>query len=274
MPSLPLPSAALPHLEGCLRDRLWRGDALVASTSSISSGFPGLDAQLPGMGWPTRCLTELLVPAPGIGEMRFLAPCLGRLAQSKRQIIVLASAGTDHGLLYPDGWAQLGIDSSMVLLIQAEKAADRLWAVEQSLRSAAFGALLAWVPEARPDALRRLQLAAANADGLSFLIRPAKAQDQASPAPLRLLLGRTHSHQTADRFLSVQLIKRRGPILERPILLKVPDPRFLRGRSVQGLTPSRVGSASVPHSPTVLHHAVGRLSLPDIAARSHPTPAT
>ena len=35
----------------------------------LSSGFDELDRELPGGGWPTRNLTELLLPAEGLGEI-------------------------------------------------------------------------------------------------------------------------------------------------------------------------------------------------------------
>jgi protein ImuA len=266
------------HLSAPLRERLWQGDMLFAPASSVASGFAALDAQLPGGGWPARCLTELLIPAPGIGEMRLLAPCLAALVKAQRQIIVLASDEADHGLLYPDGWAQLGIDPRGLLLVRAERPADRLWAVEQSLRSAAFGALLAWLPEARADALRRLQLAAASAQGLSFLLRPAGAQAQSSPAPLRLLLARPPALQTQDRLLSIQLIKRRGPMQVQPLLLRLPEPRALHRPAAPATTPARTtrlapASLTPAASWTVLNHALGRSALPDTAPRSHPAPA-
>ena len=44
--------------------------------------------------------------------------------------------------------ASLGIDLKHLIIIQAPNAADRLWAVEQTLKSASFGALLAWLPQA------------------------------------------------------------------------------------------------------------------------------
>jgi hypothetical protein len=256
MPSLPSLSTAFPDLDAHLRERLWRADTLQTPRSSVASGFAALDAQLPGGGWPTHCLTELLLPAPGMGEMRLLAPCLSALARARRQIIVLASTQVEQGQFYPDGWAQLGIDPGAVLLVQAERPADRLWAVEQSLKSAAFGALLAWLPQARPDALRRLQLAAASADGLSFLLRPATAQAQSSAAPA------IHSQ---ERFLSVQLLKRRGPVLERPLLLRLSEPRPLRGRTLAGRLPTRTASKP-PMVPSALqHHALGRPTLSDTA---------
>ena len=45
-----------------------------------ASGFAALDAELPGGGWPRRVLSELLLPHPGVGEIRLLAPALVAVA--------------------------------------------------------------------------------------------------------------------------------------------------------------------------------------------------
>ena len=43
------------------RHDIRRGDALAQVASpSVPTGFATLDAELPGGGWPTGCLTELL----------------------------------------------------------------------------------------------------------------------------------------------------------------------------------------------------------------------
>ncbi len=96
-----------------------------------------------------------------------------------------------------------------------------MWAAEQVLRSATAGALLAWLPEARPEQLRRLHLAARAAlpsaaqhtGPLLFAMRVDAARQQASPAPLRLLL------RSAVGGVSVRVFKRRGPPMDRPITL-------------------------------------------------------
>jgi len=64
-----------------------------------------------------------------------------------------------------------------------------------------------------------LQLAASQARGPSFLLRGLPAQFESSPAPLRLLL----QPQPAQR-LAVTLLKRRGPVLAKPILIDLPQP--------------------------------------------------
>ena len=228
--ALPTPSAAstVERTEAALREaglagRFWRGDALsVSPLPSIPSGFRALDEQLPDGGWPARCLTELLLSQVGVGEIRFIATTLASLTQAGREIVLL---GPPH-IPDPTGWEQLGIDMRRVLVVRTERPADRLWALEQSLKSSAFGALIAWLPEekalARHDVLRRLQLAAAAANGLTFLMRPAAAQYQSSPAPLRLTLG-VGQPEGSRRTLSVRLLKRRGPVLAAPLTLALPE---------------------------------------------------
>ena len=232
--------------EAGLGGRFWRGDALSASPlPSTPSGFRLLDEQLPGGGWPSRCLTELLLSHPGIGEIRFLASTLSSLTQAGREIVLLAPPHIPD----PTGWEQLGIDMRRVLIVRTARPADRLWALEESLKSSAFGALIAWLPEertlARHDALRRLQSAAASANGLTFLMRPSAAQTHASPAPLRLALslGVPDDHR---RTLSVRLLKRRGPVLARPLTLLLPEVH----RGLKAFSPVRSfeGAASIPAS--------------------------
>ena len=209
---------------------------------------------------PTHCLTELLTSADGIGEIRLLAQSLQTLARAGRQIVLLGPPW----LPYPDGWAQLGIDAAQILVVRTERPMDKLWAVEQSLRSAAFGALLAWVPDARPEALRRLQLAAAGTDGLSFLFRPAAAQYQPSPAPLRLLLGGIDG-----RTLEVRLLKRRGPLQAAPLHLHLPELRSFRFKPFAlPLTTPVVPPSSFAGRP----HVVDRVVLSNVAAGPHSAP--
>ena len=56
---------------------VWRASQIGGVARPVTtSGFSALDAQLPGGGWPHGVLTELLLPEPGVGELRLLAPAL------------------------------------------------------------------------------------------------------------------------------------------------------------------------------------------------------
>jgi hypothetical protein len=233
-------AASLPHA-------LWRGDSLGShAASSFSTGFPRLDKELPGGGWPPSVLTELLWTQQGGGEFRLLAPVLRELSRVGKTIILLAPP---H-LVFAPALAQLGIDIGQVLMVQSEKPADRLWAVEQVLKSAHFGALLCWLPQARPEHLRRLQLAANGSDGLTFVFRPALAQQESSPAPLRLLCEAGPSGQ-----IVVDVIKRRGPAASTPVIVKPTLPAVIE-RAFTVAAPSRVPASSPVESSHVMDRPV------------------
>lgn len=202
---------------------VWRAGGLGSvAQPGVPSGFPALNAVLPGGGWPTGCLTELICREPGIGELRLLIPLLRSLTQARRFVILLSPPLTP----YAPALAGFGIDLDYLILVQARHAADRLWTIEQSLKSAGFGALLAWLPQARtrPEHLRRLQCAAQSAGGPVFLFRELPAQFESSAAPLRLLLL-----PRAGQQLSVQLLKRRGPLIAQPLTIDLPQPVSIFG---------------------------------------------
>lgn len=190
---------------------LWSADALAhAPAQVLASGHAVLDAQLPGNGWPVGALTELLQP-PGVHcEWRLLLPALAR--SNPAQSIVLV--GTPHVPFVPALMAR-GLAPRRLLGVAVDVPTERLWAAEQALRCADVAAVLVWLPQARADTLRRLHLAAAEHAKLLFAMRPWAARHEASPAPLRLGV-QPQSHQDA---LAVEIIKRRGPLLEQPLTL-------------------------------------------------------
>jgi protein ImuA len=108
-----------------------------------------------------------------------------------------------------------GLRAEQILRIDAPTPAQRLWAAEQVLRCQELGALLAWLPQARSEQLRRLQLASTSTQALVFAFRPEQARHESSPAPLRLGLRVAPE----DNALSVELLKRRGPHIDHPVTL-------------------------------------------------------
>lgn len=223
-------------LPNTLANSVWRANQLGGGTrAGLASGFATLDTELPGGGWPIGALTELIAHDAGVGELRLLIPLLRRLTIERRIVILLAPP---H-IPYAPALASFGIDLHYLLIVQAPNAADRLWAVEQTLKSASFGALLAWLPapRTRPEAVRRMQLAAQSALGPAFLFRPLSAQFESSAAPLRLLLI-----PKPNQALAVQVLKRRGPVLAKPVLLDLPRPAALAQ-----LRPSPLPAEPVTH---------------------------
>lgn len=202
---------SLPHA-------VWRGDSLGrGSPTVIPTGYEALASELPAGGWPAFGLTELLWAQPGSGEFRLLLPALKTLSDAGRMIVIL---GAPHALIAP-AFEQHGIDITRILVVQADKPADRLWAAEQVLKTS-VGALLAWHPQVKAEQLRRLQVAASGCNGLTFIFRSARARSEPSPAPLRLFCE-------AEAFgqLSVDVFKRRGPAASQPVVLPPLFPQSL-----------------------------------------------
>jgi protein ImuA len=197
---------------------VWRGSALAQQAqATISSGHELLDRELPGHGWPLGQLTEILQAQPGLHEWRLLWPALRNAVHSGPLVLI----GSPHLPNLP-ALASMGVPAGKILRVDARTPAERLWAAEQTLRCRELGALLVWLPQARTEQLRRLQLAANSAQGaqaLVFALRPIEAQHESSPAPLRLEV-----HAGQSQGLSVQVLKRRGPVMDQALLLAAPLP--------------------------------------------------
>jgi protein ImuA len=217
-----------------LHPSLWRASQLAhASTRCVDSGHAALSAQLPGGGWPTGTLVDLLLQQPGIGEMRLLRPALA--AAAARRIVLLQPPHPPQALAL----AALGLAPSQLIWIRSSRSADALWAAEQVLRSGSCGALLFWAQHARGESLRRLHLAAQSGATLFFMLRPLAAAQDASPAPLRLGL------RPAAGGIDIQFVKRRGPQRDAPLFLPMTPSLLQRHASLDRPLPAPVTARSI-----------------------------
>jgi hypothetical protein len=165
------------------------------------SGSAGLDAVLPGGGWQSGTIVELMPMSEGIGELRLLMPALAKITQGERHVAMIAPphipfapALLRHGLRLEHFW-----------IIRAQSAADILWSAEQTLRCKSFGAVLAWPAAIRDREVRRLQLAAEAGSSIGFVYRQPSAARESSPAAVRLRLQADATGQ-----LSIDVVKCRG----------------------------------------------------------------
>jgi hypothetical protein len=198
------------------RPDIRRGDALAQVASpSVPTGFAALDAELPGGGWPTGCLTELLPVHEGIGELRILGPALAALSRAGRRLAWIAPPHTP----YAPALDAAGIALTQLLIVRTAAVCDALWTAEQAFASAACGAVLVWPGTAKYAELRRLQLAAGKTRALAVLFRAPRAASEASPAVLRLAL------HTVVGGLAVRILKRRGAVCEQPVVVNIGAPR-------------------------------------------------
>ena len=218
---------------------LWRGNELSrVASASVPTGFPALDAELPGGGWPTAALTEILPQHEGIGELRILGATLAALSAQQRMLAWIAPPHRP----YAPALAALGIDLKHLIIITTRSPKETLWATEQALRSQACGAVLAWPGAIKYPELRRLQLAAEGNPVLTVLFRLPQAALETSCAALRLELKTWHGG------LAVRILKRRGAALNTPILLRVPSTMkhvCVAARIGEGKAPGEGNSRSI-----------------------------
>jgi protein ImuA len=211
-----------------LQRQVWQGSPINDPDSNIiSTGFRALDIALPGAGWMPGTVTELLIEESGVGEIRLLARTIRELTARKGRSVIVVAPPWKPNLA---ALRKMNIAVNKVVWVKAPE--DQvLWAAEQSLKQEGIGAVLIWLPQVEPKALRRLQVAAQEAQSLAFLFRPLKAAKQSSAAPLRMVCKPIlpANAQTMNRrewmqavMLEIDIIKRRGPLLGKPLQLSLP----------------------------------------------------
>jgi hypothetical protein len=192
---------------------------LSPSRPAWSTGRRALDARLPGGGWPTASLVEVLIDASGLGEIQLFLPALVQ-SQRKRDgdapwIVWIAPP---HEPFAP-ALAQQGIELSRFIIVRPPSAMEALWAAEQALSSGVCAAVLLWLKGTDDRWLRRLKLAAEEGGALGVLFRPERHRFESSPAVLRLLLSQ------GEREPRLSLLKvqggRPGPIEPEPSPLEL-----------------------------------------------------
>jgi len=203
--------------------RVWRAnsDGGESNVRTVPTHFAALDRLLPNGGWPQRTLIELLAPC-GVGEMRLLVPVLAPLMHTRQPVVWVEPP---H-IPYPRALIAHGVPLEQLLVVRARDRAQRLWAIEQALKSGAATAVVAWLPEDNThltsfQTLRRLQLAAQGMKrdpGLVFLMRSPAAHTAASPAPLRIELS------ACERGIALDVFKRRGLPAQSMVQLALPNP--------------------------------------------------
>jgi len=173
--------------------RVWKlKDASAAPARPVwSTGKSSLDARLPGGGWPTASLIEVLLDDTGLGEVQLFLPALVACQASRHggDAPWLVWIAPPHEP-YAPALAQSGIELKRLLVVRPTTATEALWAAEQALSSGVCAAVLLWLKGTDDRWLRRLKLAAEAGGSLGVLFRPEKHRFEASPANLRIVISR------------------------------------------------------------------------------------
>src|SRR5450631_4675827 len=130
--------------------RVWKLKDASASLPSPSrpvwsTGRSALDARLPGGGWPTASLVEVLLETTGLGEIQLFLPalveCQHRIDGEVPWLVWIAPPHEP----YAPALAQQGIELSRLLVVRPASATEALWAAEQALSSGVCAAVLLWL---------------------------------------------------------------------------------------------------------------------------------
>jgi protein ImuA len=158
-------------------------------------GLAEIDDALPWRGLPPG-LHEIAAAAEDAAKAGFVASLIGRRTGPVlwcRSRHTALTAGDPYG----PGIASLGVSPDRLILVEAAKPAELLWAMEEGARVRGLAAIVA--DGVTPDltAGRRLQLAAEAGDGLVFLL-PAGRQTGSSSALTRWFVSSAPSRPEAD----------------------------------------------------------------------------
>ena len=186
--------------------KLWRGcDMAGQGMHGRSTGFPQLDAILPGRGWPEKGLMEVITPHWGMGELQLLIPLMRSIVEQGKWILWISPPY----LLYAPALVQAGINTDQVLVVKLDTSCkDALWSMEKALQTENCGLVLAWQNWLPTKVLRRLQLAADTGDTLGVLFKHHDSEH--SQSPIRLKIEDSYSEDAGFNESEVTVIKARG----------------------------------------------------------------
>ncbi|HEY3910331.1 MAG TPA: damage-inducible protein [Stellaceae bacterium] len=156
-----------------LREQVRRIERPAATAHGmVSSGVAAIDRALPGGGLARGAVHEILGAGSdeedGALAAAFAAGILGRLTAAAGGIVLWCLPRPD---LYGPGLAVHGLDPARLVLVQARRDADILWAMEEGLRVPRLAAVVGEVGTLAAVASRRLQLAAERCGVTVFLLR-------------------------------------------------------------------------------------------------------
>ena len=218
-----------------LRDDMWMGHSnRFTARAAVATGHDELNRALLNKGWPLASLVEVCQQGMQC-EWQLFTPAL----QEMPGLIALLNPPTAP---FSQAFIQAGIDLDRLIIVSATEKAHFL-ACFIELTRASLGTVMAWQPNGSLTytELRKCQLAASEGSGLSVIFRPSAAQQQSSPATLRLYA------QIVPAGLAVTVFKQKGHLQmqqARPIVLDLPE-RWNPALPYRALNQKSAGSDSV-----------------------------
>lgn len=182
-----------------------------------STGFHALDELLPGGGWPTSGLVEIVSRHKAIGELQLLMPLLRSRSHQPQSLLWITPPYQLHG----PALAQSGINIRNSFVIPAQtRCNNALWSIEKALQSSECGMVLAWQNWLGGRVIRRLQMAACEGKTLGVLFHQRPTPH--SPATLQLELSAAPDSDDGCRQIGIRLLRAKGSHRQGEIRLRLP----------------------------------------------------
>jgi protein ImuA len=197
-----------PAVLAALRARIARMDRSGARPEGDSLPLcDAIDQRLPGGGLARAAVHEVLAADPGAA-----AGFCGLLLARARGTVLWIAAEQDA---WPPGLARFGLSPADLVLVQAPRRQDALWAMEESLRCPGVAGALLAVNGLDLTAARRLQLAAEAGGAIGLLLCPDAEEAGGATAALTrwrvgALAGTGGAHDLGDPRWSLELLRGRG----------------------------------------------------------------
>jgi protein ImuA len=165
-----------------LRERVRRIERPAATVHGVLPfGVAAIDRVLPSGGLAQGALHEMLGASgdeeDGALAAAFVASILGRLIATGDGMVLWCLLRPD---VYGPGLAAHGLDPGRLVLVQAPRDADILWAMEEGLRAPGIIAVVGEIGVLPAVASRRLQLAAERSGIIALLLRRWRDGGQAA----------------------------------------------------------------------------------------------
>lgn len=176
------------------------------ASTVFSTGCGIMDGCLPSGGYDSGTVVEYLQTSSASGATSLALTAAREALVATERFCVLVDWRQQF---YPPAAAALGVDLRRVIIVRPHTLAERLWAIDQALRSPAVVAVIAEVEHLDDRAARRLQLAAECGGGIGLLVRGEAARQHPSWAEVQWLV-RPLPERSAHRQLELQLMRARG----------------------------------------------------------------
>lgn len=199
-------------------NQIWRGASYRPEIQTLDTGYKEINQALLQGGWPKSTLIEIC--QKGLQQQEWLV-FLPVVKAALGYVILL----NPPAIPFCQAFIQAGIDLERVLVVQVNNKSDFLASFKELARTQACDLLFAWQQHQQLSytELRKCLLATNDSAGVCVLFRSEHAQQQSSPAVLRLQSQITANH------IQLSIFKQKGVLQQSINSINLPLPELMKG---------------------------------------------